>query len=231
VRPDPVSGQRQERYHAHESCFGTLVQCSSIFELASTEGRPPTCRTLSCASTYQDCGLRDPVVVSASLKTLSVLPSDAELRARAGTDGWTQSLDRGRSGAHRRLADVTEDHQWIHVDPGRASEGAFGSTIAHGWLILSLMAPFTYELLPVETGMAVNYGVNRVRFLGAVPSGSRIRATFTVETVRGRWHPGRGPPQRWSVRVWRSPRALPSSSSGSTTDDVGTSSDAAASSR
>jgi acyl dehydratase len=81
------------------------------------------------------------------------------------------------------FADVTDDHQWIHVDVARAAEGPFGSTIAHGWLILALMAPFTSELLPIGTAMAVNYGVDRVRFISPVPAGSRIRATFAVDAV------------------------------------------------
>ncbi len=79
-----------------------------------------------------------------------------------------------------RFADATEDRQWIHVDPVRAAEGPFGSTVAHGYLTLSLLAPFTYELLPVNSSMTVNYGLGRVRFPAPVPTGSRIRATFQV---------------------------------------------------
>ena len=74
------------------------------------------------------------------------------------------------------FADATEDHQWIHVDPERAAAGPFGTTIGHGYLTLALLVPFAYELLPVEGGMAINYGLDRVRFPAPVPGGSRIRA-------------------------------------------------------
>lgn len=73
-------------------------------------------------------------------------------------------------------ADATRDHQWIHVDPARAGDGPFGSTIAHGYLTLGLVIPLWSELLQVEkVGMAVNYGLNRLRFPAPVPVGSRIR--------------------------------------------------------
>ena len=79
------------------------------------------------------------------------------------------------------FAAATEDAQWIHVDSDRAGNGPFGTTIAHGFLTLSLCVPMLYEILPESEGaMAVNYGTNRVRFPAAVPSGSRIRGRFRV---------------------------------------------------
>lgn len=73
-------------------------------------------------------------------------------------------------------ADATRDHQWIHVDPERAAAGPFGSTIAHGYLTLGLVIPLWSELVQVEkVGMAVNYGLNRLRFPAPVLVGSRIR--------------------------------------------------------
>jgi acyl dehydratase len=81
------------------------------------------------------------------------------------------------------FAAATEDHQWIHVDPERAAAGPFGTTIGHGYLTLSLCVPMLYELLPPGDGMVVNYGVNRVRFPAAVPSGSRVRGRFRVVSV------------------------------------------------
>ena len=81
------------------------------------------------------------------------------------------------------FADATDDHQWIHVDPARAAEGPFGTTIAHGYLTLSLCVPMLYELLPPAEGMVVNYGVNRVRFPAAVPSGRKVRGRFRVSSV------------------------------------------------
>ncbi len=74
------------------------------------------------------------------------------------------------------FADATEDHQWIHVDVERAAAGPFGATIAHGFLSLSLLAAFGPELYAVEgVRMAINYGLDRVRFLTPVLVGSRVR--------------------------------------------------------
>jgi acyl dehydratase len=81
------------------------------------------------------------------------------------------------------FAAATEDPQWIHVDPERAAAGPFGTTIAHGYLTLALCVPMLYELLPPTGEMVVNYGVNRVRFPAAVPSGGRVRGRFTVVSV------------------------------------------------
>ncbi|HET8606683.1 MAG TPA: MaoC family dehydratase [Gaiellaceae bacterium] len=83
-----------------------------------------------------------------------------------------------------RFADATGDRQWIHVDPERAAAGPFGSTIAHGFLTLSLLPQATFELMEVEdAGTAINYGLNRVRFPAPVPVGSRVRARFRVVEV------------------------------------------------
>jgi acyl dehydratase len=81
------------------------------------------------------------------------------------------------------FAAATDDPQWIHTDPERAAEGPFGTTIAHGFLTLSLCVPMLYEVLPSGGSMAVNYGTNRVRFPAAVPSGSRVRGRFRVLSV------------------------------------------------
>ena len=81
------------------------------------------------------------------------------------------------------FAAATDDPQWIHTDPVRAAEGPFGTTIAHGFLTLSLCVPMLSEVLPRSSGMVVNYGVNRVRFPAAVPSGGRVRGRFRVVSV------------------------------------------------
>ena len=81
------------------------------------------------------------------------------------------------------FATATDDPQWIHTDPERAAEGPFGTTIAHGFLTLSLCVPMLYEVLPRSGGMVVNYGVNRVRFPAAVPSGGRVRGRFRVLSI------------------------------------------------
>lgn len=81
------------------------------------------------------------------------------------------------------FAEATEDRQWIHVDAQRSASGPFGSTIAHGYLTLSLVVPMLYELLPSEVGggqLVVNYGVNRVRFPAPVPAGGRVRGRFRI---------------------------------------------------
>jgi acyl dehydratase len=84
-----------------------------------------------------------------------------------------------------QFADATGDHQWIHVDPVRAAaELPSKSTIAHGFLTLSLLSTLIRESIRF-TGlrMAINYGLNRVRFVSPVPSGSRIRALITLQAV------------------------------------------------
>ena len=83
-----------------------------------------------------------------------------------------------------KFAEATDDHQWIHVDRERAARSEFGTTIAHGYLTLSLLVPLMGQTLQL-TGyrMGINYGVNKVRFPAPLPSGSRIRATFQVQSV------------------------------------------------
>ena len=103
-----------------------------------------------------------------------------EVGAQYGPSSWIE-VGQGRIDA---FADATGDHQWIHVDPERAAAGPFGTTIGHGYLTLSLLPVMSYEVVPRENGgMAVNYGLNRVRFPSPVPSGSRVRGTFRVDAV------------------------------------------------
>jgi len=83
-----------------------------------------------------------------------------------------------------RFAEVTGDHQWIHVDPVRAKSGPFGSTIAHGYLIVSLVNRFLPEIIEVRGfSMGVNVGVDKLRFLAPVPAGARIRASGVIVHV------------------------------------------------
>lgn len=80
-----------------------------------------------------------------------------------------------------RFADATGDAQWIHTDPERAKAGPFGTTIAHGFLTLSLVPIFLGQAFRVgDVRMGVNYGLNRVRFTAPVPVGSRLRAQFKL---------------------------------------------------
>jgi acyl dehydratase len=79
-------------------------------------------------------------------------------------------------------ADVIEDHQFIHVDPERARATPFGTTIAHGFLTMSLLSVMSYEVMPAieGTAMGVNYGFDRLRFMAPVKSGKRVRGRFTL---------------------------------------------------
>jgi acyl dehydratase len=96
-----------------------------------------------------------------------------------GVSSW-HVVDQKRIDA---FAEVTADHQFIHVDPVRAArETPFGATIAHGFLSLSLLSAFAYEVLPAieGTAMSVNYGFDKLRFVSPVRSGSRVRGRFTL---------------------------------------------------
>jgi acyl dehydratase len=100
--------------------------------------------------------------------------------ADLGTTEWLE-VDQQRIDA---FAVATGDEQWIHVDPVRAAAGPFGGTIAHGYLPLSFLAQFTAQLLEVhDVAMAINYGLDRVRFLQPVRSGSRVRASGSVTSA------------------------------------------------
>jgi acyl dehydratase len=102
--------------------------------------------------------------------------SPADLTAAVGTDlgttEWT-TIDQGRI---NQFAEATGDHQWIHVDEVAAKDGPFGTTIGHGYLTLSLCAPFLGELLSVGgISMGINYGIDKARFITPVPAGGRVR--------------------------------------------------------
>lgn len=83
------------------------------------------------------------------------------------------------------FADATGDHQWIHVDPARAADGPYGTTIAHGYLTLSLLPVLGAEILDIRGfSMMINYGLEKVRFPAAVPVGSRIRAGIELASLQ-----------------------------------------------
>jgi len=108
----------------------------------------------------------------------------ADLAGAAGTDlgasDWLE-IDQQRIDT---FAAATGDHQWIHVDPERAADGPFGRTIAHGFLTLSVLPVLQHQLYAVEgVRMAVNVGLNRVRFAAPVPVGSKIRARAQITEV------------------------------------------------
>ena len=106
----------------------------------------------------------------------------ADLQARVGQEvavsDWLEITQQRID----QFAAATGDHQWIHVDAARAAkESPFGGTIAHGYLTLSLLARFSQESISIgNIRMAVNYGLNRVRFTAPVRSGKRVRAHFKL---------------------------------------------------
>jgi len=113
------------------------------------------------------------------------LASLDEIRTRIGTEIGVSSwlvVDQARIDA---FADATEDRQFIHIDPAAAAQTPFGGTIAHGFLTLSLLSRMAADamLIPDGVKMAVNYGLDRVRFLAPVRSGSRVRGRFTLDSI------------------------------------------------
>jgi len=104
------------------------------------------------------------------------------LRARVGEEIAVSEWLEVTQDRIDRFADATEDRQWIHVDPARAAaDSPFRTTIAHGFLTLSLLSVLARRALSVGgVRMAINYGVNRVRFVSPVPSGARIRGRFVI---------------------------------------------------
>ncbi|MCX7865457.1 MAG: MaoC family dehydratase [Novosphingobium sp.] len=115
-----------------------------------------------------------------------------ELRAQLGeTIGVSDWFDISQDRINR-FADATDDHQFIHVDPERAKDSPFGQTIAHGFLTLSMLAPFLETGFPMPPHqMKVNYGFDKVRFLAPVKSGRRIRGHFRLKDLQekrpGQW--------------------------------------------
>ncbi len=121
------------------------------------------------------------------------LASLDDIRAAVGKEVGVSSwliVDQHRIDA---FADATEDRQFIHVDPAAAAQTPFGGTIAHGFLTLSLLSRMAAEAMLVPDGlkMAVNYGLDRVRFLAPVRSGKRVRGRFTLDSIEekapGQW--------------------------------------------
>jgi len=115
--------------------------------------------------------------VAVPVRTIRYDELPAALGAELGPTGWMTVSREQVLG----FADLTDDHQWIHVDEERAKDGPFGTTIAHGYLTLSLVPSFLTELLDVTgVSMAVNYGLERVRFPAPLPVGSRVQASASI---------------------------------------------------
>ena len=108
-----------------------------------------------------------------------------DIRAKVGTDIGTSDwiiVDQQRI---QLFADATEDRQFIHLDPEAAAQTPFGGTVAHGFLSLSLLSRMAADVMlaPDALKMAVNYGLDRVRFIAPVRSGKRVRGQFTLDSV------------------------------------------------
>lgn len=114
---------------------------------------------------------------------ISLQAYQAMVGKEIGVSSW-HLIDQGRINT---FADVTEDHQFIHVDPERAKkETAFGDAIAHGFLTMSMMSAMAYEVMPSIEGaaMGVNYGLDKLRFIAPVRAGKRIRGHFVLAEAK-----------------------------------------------
>jgi acyl dehydratase len=110
-----------------------------------------------------------------------------ELRTRVGQEIGISNWREITQSQIDQFAEVTGDHQWIHIDQERAKrESPYGSTIAHGFLTVALLSQLINEAVEIEGDfkLRVNYGFNRLRFTGAVPSGARIRGRFTLQSIK-----------------------------------------------
>jgi acyl dehydratase len=140
--------------------------------------------------------------------TATTILSVPQLRQRVGAEVGVSDWFEVTQDHINEFAEATGDRQWLHVDPDRASrESPFGRTIAHGFLTLSMLSRMIEETITV-TGMrmGINYGFNRVRFTGPVPSGSRIRAHFVLaalDDLEG------GVQMTWNVSVEREGETKP----------------------
>jgi acyl dehydratase len=113
--------------------------------------------------------------------TLAELEQSAE--RDLGTSSW-HTIDQDRID---RFADATGDHQWIHIDAAAAAQGPFGTTIAHGYLMLSLLPALIGEIVSVSDAvMGVNYGTEKIRFTSPVRVGSRVRAHAKLQGAERR---------------------------------------------
>jgi acyl dehydratase len=121
----------------------------------------------------------------------------AELEGATGRELGTSNWHEITQGQINQFAAATGDHQWIHVDPEAAANGPFGTTVAHGYLTLSMLPMLLSEVVSVSDAvMGVNYGTEKIRFTSPVPSGSRVR--LHAKLVRAE---RRGPSVVWTVGV------------------------------
>ena len=136
--------------------------------------------------------------MTTSRSSMTVEALKSKLGQEVGVSKWFE-IDQARIDA---FADLTEDHQFIHIDPDRAAkETPFGGTIAHGFLTMSMVTAMSYDCLPEIEGveMGVNYGLDKLRFVSPVPSGARVRGHFVLSSCEER-KPGEVT-MSWTVTV------------------------------
>ena len=125
--------------------------------------------------------------------TMTLAELEASAGRELGTSAWHEITQEQING----FAEATGDHQWIHVDPEAASNGPFGTTVAHGYLTLSMLPMMMSEIVSVRDAvMGLNYGTEKIRFTSPVPSGSRVRLHATLAGAERR-----GPSIVWTVGV------------------------------
>jgi acyl dehydratase len=125
--------------------------------------------------------------------TITLAELEASSDRELGTSDWHEITQEQID----QFAAATGDHQWIHVDPEAAANGPFGTTVAHGYLTLSMLPMLLSEVVSVSDAvMGVNYGTEKIRFTSPVPSGSRVR--LHAKLVRAE---RRGPSVVWTVGV------------------------------
>jgi acyl dehydratase len=127
--------------------------------------------------------------------TLTLAELEASEDLDLGTSDW-ETIDQGQIDL---FAEATHDHQWIHVDPELAAQGPFGTTVAHGYLSLSMLPYFVSQVLNVsDVRMGINYGTEKIRFTAPVPVGSQVRLKAALRSSERR---GEGVLYRLAVEI------------------------------
>jgi acyl dehydratase len=137
-------------------------------------------------------------------RSLSLESLTSHVGEEVGISDWLEVTQERIS----RFADATDDWQWIHIDPSRAAaESPYRTTIAHGFLTLSLVSVLLRQAIAIDgVRLAINYGVNRVRFVSAVPAGSKIRGRFTLAAADAR---GASIQATWAATIERERKQKP----------------------
>ncbi len=126
---------------------------------------------------------------------LSLADLEAAQDLDLGTSDW-ETVEQNQIGL---FAEATHDHQWIHVDPEMAAQGPFGTTVAHGYLSLSMLPYFVSQVLSVsDARMGINYGTEKIRFTAPVPVGSQVRLKAKLRSSEKR---GEGVLYRLAVEI------------------------------